>query len=65
MIDMRDDAYSRAWGHEFKMPAAVREQTILKGQDAAKTREIKTASMKSQLKNNIARHSGSFIVTLS
>jgi hypothetical protein len=34
MIDIRDDAYLRAWGQVFKMPAAVKEQTIRKGQDA-------------------------------
>jgi hypothetical protein len=36
MIDIRDDAYLRAWGQEFKIPAAVKEQTIRKGQDAEK-----------------------------
>lgn len=34
MIGIREVAWDRAWGHMFKIDAAVKEQTILHGEDA-------------------------------
>lgn len=34
MIGIREEACDRAWGQMFKMLAAVKEQTILHGEDA-------------------------------